>query len=209
VLAAYDADDVGYGPLEPEALESARGRASRAGSTLTLFLKSGSTLALDNRRKGCAEGPDDGHVVWDDCVFFSFVAALPDYGQFLVWKGRYEGGNFLLIDDRTGREAAIEAPPQFAPDGQRFLVVDNSVASGDGPTLEVWRMTSGGPVLEWTHKNIDDPVFHQSALIRWRDDQAELDLWATASDRRTAGHWRGMLRRDLTGWHLEADWPNR
>ena len=58
----------------------------------------------------------------------------------------YEGGYFLLIDQRTGRRTEIWSPPAVAPDGRHFVCGNSDVLAHYEPSgLQLW--AADGPRL--------------------------------------------------------------
>lgn len=87
----------------------------------------------------------------DRWVIYRYQGFLPDVGQHLVAAGFYEGGEYLLVDRTTGRRVDVPARPVVSPGGQRFVVASLDLEAGYGPNrIAVWRITAGGPMLEWS-----------------------------------------------------------
>ncbi|UOQ73885.1 hypothetical protein [Hymenobacter cellulosilyticus] len=84
---------------------------------------------------------------YDKNVSYEYVGSLPEIKQWLLSVHLYEGGYFLLIDQRTGRRTRIWSPPAVAPDGRHFVCGNSDVLARYEPSgLQVWHVD--GPKLE-------------------------------------------------------------
>src|SRR4051794_27553359 len=82
---------------EPAALAAAGTAAKRTRHALVLTLRSGKKRVFDDRRT-CAR--EVGDYV-STCRDYHLVAYAKSRNLFLVFEGWYEGGQCLLIDDRS------------------------------------------------------------------------------------------------------------
>ena len=183
------------------------GRAVPDGAGLTLVLVSGRHLRMTNDTRGCPQdehGLDDGH-----CYRYGLVQDLPDQHAFIVREAYYEGDSLLLIDDRTGRQTALDGMPVFSPDGTRFFVNDDDEANDHDNNLEVWRRDGDVAVLEWAHPvkqvQVEAPalkeVYHAEVADWSPGNVITLDFSGERRD------WSGHLTQGPKGWALTADWP--
>jgi hypothetical protein len=206
--------DNGGGKLDTEAvaLPAAQGRAVRKGDDLIFALAGGKTKTLHNDIAGCAHG--DAH-----CDGYRLVADLPARHFYLVNEYFHEGGDYWLIDDRSGRFIRIDNVPQFSPNGRRFLVEDDDVAGYHQNDLEIWRREGDGAVLEWgaALTEADTGVSHQfgpphSMLLSWQGDRITLHFITMLNggpdpNRIVVMQWNGTLTRGADGWHLSVRAP--
>jgi len=201
------------GANEAVLIANSHSRARRDGDNLTLTFANGHTMTLHNDNKGCEDGPDH-------CDSYMLAAEVPQFHWFLVFEAFYEGGNFYLIDDRSGRKTRIPYWPVFSPDGQRILIQNDDEVSDHDNNLEIWRRDGDGAVLEWSHSvkqaNAELPSlfgFYYTSVANWRGDRIDLALSSTAQfDVKTkkvmpAQNWTGMLIHENGEWKLQADWP--
>lgn len=186
------------------------GRAVRSNGDLTFKLANGKSLTLQDDNRGCS-GDDNNPV--ELCHRFTMLADLPSRHFFLVVEGYYEGADFFLIDDRTGRETQIDAVPIFSPNGEYFLVQDDNEASEHENNLEIWRREGDGAVLEWAHsisqaiQETPQGLLYHTEVISWTGDEIALQFSIGAYAQRPALKWTGSLKRQSDGWHLTAAWP--
>jgi hypothetical protein len=131
--------------LDPEAEERRRLRkpgtaAQRSGRTLALRCQNGKTVRLVNN-------PTENY---DTSVLYEYVATLPRIHHWLVAVRLYEGGYYLLVDQRTGRQTVVWSPPSVSPDGKHFVCGSSDVLARYEPSgLQVWSMRTGVPELLW------------------------------------------------------------
>jgi hypothetical protein len=78
----------------------------------------------------------------------------------------YEGGEFMLIDERTGAVHDIDAMPAASPDGARFVTTSLDLVAGHQPNrIAVHRVTADGIVEEWA----DEPRDRGPSHAEWLD----------------------------------------
>jgi len=81
-------------------------------------------------------------------VFLGFLEPIDHY---LVRTIMFEGNRFGLVDAETGRLTDLDAPPVVSPDGSRFLTTSLDLVAGHTPNrIRIYRMTAGGPEVEWS-----------------------------------------------------------
>ena len=120
----------------------------------------------------------------------------------------------------TGRRTEIDAVSRFSPDGKRFLVQNDNVATDHENNLEIWRRERDGAIIEWAHPYkqvyVEAPVLqniYHTEVMGWRGDRITLAFssgkWFDTKKKSVipARHWLGYLTREASGWHLEAYWP--
>jgi len=140
------------------------------------------------------------------CVVYALVADLPTRHAYLVNEGFYEGGNFLLIDDRIGRQTVLPGLPMFSPDSQELLTIDNCVAYGSDLDLQIWKRSGDRFVEEWSHRTFSDQISEE--LVRWSSrDRLSLKFSTTELTGKPPVHWLGALVRHGKAWRLEMKLP--
>jgi hypothetical protein len=187
---------------EGQALGLSGGRAKRMGDALSLKLANGKSLKLSSQPKNC----ELDNV--DHCVIYRFVADLPTRHAYLVDEGYYEGGDILLIDDRTGRRTVLPGIPIFGPTSQELISIDNCVAYGGDYDLQVWKRAGDHFVVEWRH--VTEPLTDEvdEEVVSWSDpDRIALRFKSTGSTGGPSYQWSGALVRKQGAWRLEAKVP--
>jgi len=106
---------------------------------------------------------------YDANIAYEYLASLPKIGQWLLSVHLYEGGYYVLIDQRTGRRTPIWGPPAISPNGRHFVCGNSDVLAHYEPNgLQVWS-AEGSPRLLWereTEWGVQEP--------RWLDDHSIL-----------------------------------
>ena len=198
------------GENEPNLLAASHGRARRMGDDLILHFANGEDRRFHNDNKGCEDGP--GH-----CEGYLLIGDLPAFHWFVLFQTAYEGGNFLLIDDRDGLPTSIPFWPIFSPDGLRLLIQNDDESDFfEGDALEIWRREGQRMQREWIANPDEgdtgvhtDGVLH-TRLLSWKGDRMVLEfrtdeVFDTKTRLRTpARHWTGTITRAADGWHLNA-----
>jgi tetratricopeptide (TPR) repeat protein len=115
---------------------------NRAGSSLRLQLRGGRSVSLrDFQKRG-----DEASV-----VKYSFRDYLRDLGYFLIHRQFYEGVDYLMIQDRTGRRYEMQDLPVISPDKRRLVTASNGIGGGYGANaIEVWRLAGRSMIREQT-----------------------------------------------------------
>ena len=107
---------------------------------LVFAARDGSRLVLGDRL--------DHALVEQIHVFLGFLEPIDHY---LVRTILFEGDRFGLVDAETGLLTALDAPPVVSPDGSRLLTTSLDLVAGHAPNrIRIYRMTAGGPDVEWS-----------------------------------------------------------
>ncbi len=198
--------------LEPQALAFAKARATRESGSLHLKLSGGDVLNLQN-------GAGDCSLTAADCLHYIFTADLPARHAFLVLEARYEGGDWILIDDRTGMRTKLDAVPVFSPDNERLLILSQNEAYGGFFGIEIWRRMGDAAVREWSHSLAGDapefggakascPAETFAENAAWRGNRRiAFELHSSASFGCAEASWPSLIEYGPGGWRLLTAWP--
>lgn len=86
-------------------------------------------------------------------VTYEYLAVLPNIHQWLISVHLYEGGYYMLIDQRSGRRTQLMAPPVVAPDGRHFVCGNSDVLARFEPSgLQLWSLDDQAPQLLWERR---------------------------------------------------------
>ncbi|WP_324672982.1 hypothetical protein [Hymenobacter sp. GOD-10R] len=144
---------------ERQRLRNAGPLVKRAGRTLWLRPTDHPPLRL-------VDNPAEDY---DTNIAYEYIASLPKIGQWLLSVHLYEGGYYVLVDQRTGRRTPIWGPPAISPNGRHFVCGNSDVLAHYEPNgLQVWS-AEGTPRLLWereTEWGVQEP--------RWLDDHSIL-----------------------------------
>ena len=122
-------------------------RVTRKGGQLRLKLSNGRWHTITDYQKANDEA---------STIKYNFREHLPAIGYFLVHRQFYEGRDYLMIHDGTGRRSGLQAAPVISPDKQRLVTASNGIIGGYEPNaVQIWRLTKNGLVLEQTIKPRD------------------------------------------------------
>lgn len=164
-------------------------RGEKRGDVLLVTNSGGRQIEF--RDRPVLNRPDDDTEV----RIYKYVRFEPAIHQHIIKVGFWEGGQTLLLDDRTATRVAICALPVISPSGHRFACGDTDIAYGSGK-LEVWRVDAGGVVQEFSTAPKRLPC-----TLTWVDD-ARLHVGLCDFD---GSPW-GRQTYGLNGstWRLEA-----
>lgn len=116
--------------------------ANRMRTSLRLQLRNGRSVVLkDFQKRG-----DEASV-----VKYSFRGYVRDIGYFLIHRQFYEGEDYLIIQDTTGRRYELQGVPVISPDKRRLVTASNGINGGyNANAIQIWRLSRQGMVLEQT-----------------------------------------------------------
>ena len=122
-------------------LLSTSGGARRDDSTLSIPLLRGDTLTLRDS--------SDAH---GGVIGYSYRGRVRQSQYHLVELQFYEGGGYLLINERSGWKTFSNGVPIASPDGERLAAGNVDLEAEFSPTtIQVWRVAADTLVLEWEH----------------------------------------------------------
>lgn len=77
---------------------------------------------------------------------YSYRGRLVDSPYHRIEVGSYEGGDFLLVDERSGLHLAVDADPVLSPDGRHFASASFDLEAGFvANRVSIWRVTDPSP----------------------------------------------------------------
>jgi len=132
----------------------------RSSDELVLTLLNGDSLVFKNNRKH-----GEGFLVH----YFRYLCK--DLGYFLISRGFYEGGDYLMVNFETGKVTKIDALPFLSPDQSRFVTTVADLVAGYLPNgIKIWKFTKSDIILEWSFDSGDqwgfgEPVWIDSSTI--------------------------------------------
>jgi hypothetical protein len=138
--SAEEEEKFDFAAEERRRLRTAGANVRRVGTTLLLLPTKAKPIRL---RDNPTEDPDAS-------VNYEYLASLPKIRQWLVSVHLYEGGYFMLIDQRTGRRTRVWSPPAVAPDGRHFVCGNSDVLAHYEPSgLQLWSVEDATLRLLW------------------------------------------------------------
>ena len=108
----------------------------------------------------------DVHNNSDRDRIYTFVGRLNGIDFALIDVTYWEGGTNLLVDLRSGKTEDIKGEPIVSPNREKIVSsVFGGISGYFKTTINVYRITPGGLVMEWSHQ----PAWEPSEL-RWIND---------------------------------------
>ncbi len=163
---------------------------SVVGSQLVLTIEGGKEVKFRNV-------PEDYPNEMADHEYVKFIERLNHH---LLHVSYYEGDDYRLVSNRTGRAITIDSPPEISPDGKRIVTVSMSVAHNFNGVV-VYEWTPHGYVKVAKHET-EEAYYHfvkwdgneKIQLKRFTYDQAACKtgglLWSPAVMRQDVGQWK-------------------
>jgi len=189
-------------PREREILAITKGRARREGGELVLTVKDKPVPVRLASDTSCPEG----ETTEQNCVEYLLVGDLVSRGVYLVQKAMYETQDYVLVDMNTGRQTTVGLPPQFSPDGKRFVGIGFFHADEADPyALEMWRREKDGAVLEWKLPYGDKELGYvaRADVLKWSGDSVTLEFDPSDSSKATkVPKWQGTIAKSGDTWKL-------
>lgn len=197
-LAAHTNDTRGLQRLESGVLAHSGQRAVRRNDALVLALPGGAPVVLTTQHN-CAR------PTAESCVSYALVADLPSRHAYVVARNYFEGGDFLFIDDRSGRRVQLDGAPFFSPDDRMFATVCNDVEF-DCADVQLWNRTPDGAVSVFAHHKSGD---YEIAFGGWTSDGVDLELQSYPGGLHPLRRWKARLHRVGNIWRLDESRPPR
>lgn len=125
-------------------------RVARKDAELRLQLGDGKTVTVAD-----VQPADEVSV-----VKHSFRDYLGEIGYFMLHRQYYEGEEYVLLHDRTGKMFPLPSPPVISPDRSRLVTTFPGLSGGYSPNIvQIWRVTPDGLIEEFTiHPRDWEPV---------------------------------------------------
>ncbi len=87
---------------------------------------------------------------YETAISYNFVGYLDSLNYYVIRLQYYEGGGFMLVDQKDGQEYPISDFPVLSPNGNAFVCAHADVAAGYDPnSLQIWHISSGKPLLSY------------------------------------------------------------
>jgi hypothetical protein len=164
---------------------------TRQGERLHFKLRTGGSVTLENSGKA-----DDGSI-----TKYSFRDHLQEIGYYLAHCQYYEGYDFLMISESTGRRVKLQESPVVSPDRRRLATASAGLFGCCGPNaVQVWRLTSRGLTLEQTI----EPKEWEPSDIEWTDNRTIrlMKNFSPDSEGKRSGSKPVLLKLDKK-WSIE------
>ena len=171
-----------------------KGLFTRKGDTLTLKLDGDKSKTYVGNLAAC----DGENVDASKCIVFTVQRYFPQTQSYLVERGLYECGNFLLVSRHSGSETALPEIPVLSPNAQYLLSIDQSDACDRGYDIAIWSMQTDPPKLEFKYKA---KQYENWEVKTWESDtQIRMKAWI---NEKTSYDQEALLVRNESGWTLK------
>lgn len=131
------------------------GLITRSGPTLRIKIQNGNPVELV-----------DVHNNSDRDRIYTFVGRLNGIDFALIDVAYWEGETNLLVDLRSGKIEDIKGKPIVSPNREKIVSsVFGGISGYIQTTINIYRITPGGLVMEWSHQ----PAWEPSEL-HWIND---------------------------------------
>jgi hypothetical protein len=181
--------------VETRAIACSAGAARRVGPTLHLRLRGGRELTFADDTAGEAPGG------------FYYTGRLGRTPFQLVESYGHETyPSWIVVNDSTGQRVENVYQPVLSPDSRRFAGTAegwDNCSEGDGPALEIWRVTDSVPVREfrWRPGDCRHFVGWGPTDARWRGTDTLVYTRRQIQSRETT---TGLIVRRGGRWEIVA-----
>lgn len=156
VLSAAPSDVIAYiGPAELEAgvnecsgqglnsFRCARGIEEKVLSTRTSAVsRSGGTLLI-RTPKVTVRLADSPSKNGDESIAYSYLGRIGSIKSHVIYVQYYEGGAYMVVNERSGKVAYPSGFPVVSPDRKHFFSISEDMFAGYNPNnVEVWRVSA-------------------------------------------------------------------
>jgi hypothetical protein len=96
------------------------------------------------------------NIEGDAGVWYTFIEYMKEYGYYLIARSYYEGGDYIMINEKTGKETAINSLPIVSPDKSRFAIATMGGEAGYIPDeIQVYRFSDTDIIVEYKCDKMD------------------------------------------------------
>jgi hypothetical protein len=147
------AGDAGVGDMdrsEQACLLQLSGTVVRRGPELQIKFRNFRTTVFRDKSRACQKGSDD-------CEKYKLTGYFPRHSFLLIEIDYNEGGQWMLVNLRTGTQTKIHAPPHYSPHENWLVSVCSSIGpSGCGNGMDIVATAPERTPAEWHHLIADN-----------------------------------------------------
>ncbi|MDI9408893.1 MAG: hypothetical protein QM523_06585 [Candidatus Pacebacteria bacterium] len=180
-------------------IKATHGLVKRSGATLELTIANGKNISLTDGG-GCEEEDVD------TCYSYGFIEHNKKLKAYLVFNRFWEGYQFLWINQVTGKTTELGDTPHLSPSGQRAILVNNVDPGFGFMGIEIWKLESGDPVLEWRYQSGCESECNSYSFGKWLDED-RVELIQEVEDHNYHYLYRPVGKVVLVRqpkWHIES-----
>jgi len=191
------AEGPSYAENEVDRIRKYSNLVTRDKDTLYLHLKNGSKIAIKSETK-CDR--------YETCAIFEFADYIIDKGYYLLTIGLYEGNEWMMVSDETGKKHIVHANPFLSPDRSRFVTASASEAHNINGVF-IWRFETDELQSELSYEPKEYALYD---FAGWNDNTTISLKKFTNSDKSFCPNANFMyvpvvLKLNKTKWEFRED----
>ena len=158
---------------------------------ITLTLLTGKTVEFKNNK------PEDN----DEFTQKNYLEYLPKVGFFVFRNNLYEGGNYSLINDKSGKETIIQGHPKLSPDAKHLITSNQDAEAGfEFNGIQIFGFPNGR-FTKLLEKEFDNMEPHTP---KWIDNKTvEVTLMPASSDKETKPRNIKIIMNEKGDWEIK------
>jgi hypothetical protein len=118
--------------IEEKVLSGSTSSVRRVGSTLIIPTEKVTVRLVDNPSENGNES-----------IAYSYLGRIESIGSHVIYVQYYEGGTYMVVNERSGQGAFPSGFPIVSPDRKHFLSISEDMFAGYYPNnVEVWRVSA-------------------------------------------------------------------
>jgi hypothetical protein len=169
-----------------------KGMFTRNDDTLTINLDGGKSKKYVGNRGACNNTGDP-----NKCVIFRVARYFPKIQSYLIEKALYEGGDFLLVNRRSGSETTMSTVPGLSPTAKYLISIDRNEEGDREYDIAIWSADTDPPKLEFKYKGKQNEYWE---IKSWKQD-ARISMKAWVAVEKSYDQEAELVRKD-NGWTL-------
>ena len=161
---------------------------------------------MDGKSKAYQHYGLDGEEPGEDATKYTLINYFPDFELVLIEIQYYEGGGFILMSRKTGRDTKVFHEPIFSPDRRHFVTNSADLQAGyDVNGFEIYSMEGTFPL----QIHAETPNDWAPAKVTWLDNSSfeierfEMDLEGNSPDGTRSIPSIVMKENEKHGWERE------
>lgn len=174
----------------------------REGDMLHLKLDSGAELSFENQT-------DFGGV--EAYAYYEFKEYLADLDLYILDVHFYEGGEYLVISGRSGKNYRMYAYPEVSPDRLHIVAVSQDEMGGGENSIRLWRIEKSVLTEEFYYSTYNLGYYNMNSFSKWQNNATVITNRFFYSDNTTLcpepGHVEAQfaLRKIGDSWALDKE----
>ena len=158
---------------------------------ITLTLLTGKIVEFKN------DTPEDN----DEFTQKNYLEYLPKVGFFVFKNNLYEGGNYSLVNDKSGKETIIQGYPKLSPDAKHLVATNQDAEAGfEFNGIQIYGFPNGR-FEKLFEKEMDEMEPHTP---KWIDNKTiEITLMPPSFDKETKPRNIKVILNEKGDWEIK------